>query len=77
MILGYHKVASLVLNGSWSTKLIKNHGLNAFSCKQLNKLIIPVVLLCPLYSIVYGIFKKQKNNQNGLSEHFASTCLSN
>ena len=59
---GYHKVASLeVLNGSWSTKLIKYHGLNAFSCKQLHKLIILVVLLCPLYSIVYAIFEKHKN----------------
>ena len=60
---GYHKVASLeVLNGSWSTKLIKYHGLKAFSRKQLNKLIILVVLLCPLYSIVYNyaIFEKHK-----------------
>ena len=31
--------------------------------------MILVVLLCPLYSIVYAIFKKQKNNQNGLCEH--------
>ena len=67
-------MASLVLNGSWSTKLIKYHGLNAFSRKQLNKLITPVVLLCPLklqYSIkLYAIFKKHNNNQNGLCVHF-------
>ena len=68
-MLGYHKVSSLVSNESWSTKLIKYRGLKAFLCKQLNKLIILVVLLCPLYSIVYSIFEKQKNNQNGLCEH--------
>ena len=68
---GYHKVASLeVLNGSWSTKLIKYHGLKAFSRKQLNKLIILVVLLCPLYSIVYAIFKKQKISKMA----FVSIC---
>ena len=54
-------ILSLVSNGSWSTKLIKYHGLKAFSCKQLNKSIILVVLLCPLYSIVYAIFEKHKN----------------
>ena len=55
-------IFSFVSNGSWSTKLIKYHGLKAFSCKQLNKLIILVVLLRPLYStsIVYAIFKKHK-----------------
>ena len=55
-------ILSFVSNESWSTKLIKYHGLKAFSCKQLNKLIILVVLLCPLYStsIVYAIFKKHK-----------------
>ena len=50
----------IVLNGSWSTKLIKYHGLKAFSHQQLNKSIILVVLLCPLYSIVYAIFEKHK-----------------
>ena len=50
----------IVLNGSWSTRLIKYHGLKAFSRKQLNKLIILVVLLFPLYSIVYAVFEKHK-----------------
>ena len=67
--MGYHKVASLVSNGSWSIKLIKYHEFKVFSRKKLNKLMILVVLLCPLYSIVCAIFKKQKNNQNGLCEH--------
>ena len=66
-----------VSNGSWSTKLIKYHGLKAFSRKQLNKLIILVVLLCPLYSIVYAIFEKHKNIiKMALMWAFASTCMS-
>ena len=46
-----------------------HHEFKVFSRKKLSKLMILVVLLCPLYSIVYPIFKKQKNNQNGLCEH--------
>ena len=61
--LGYHKVASLVSNGSWSIKLIKYHEFKVFSCKKLNKLIILVVLLCPLYSIVQCVCYLQKTKK--------------
>ena len=47
----YNLVSSLASNGSWCTKLVKYHGLKAFSCEQLNKLIILVVLLCSLYTV--------------------------
>ena len=62
-------IFSLELELVHKLKLIEYHGFKAFSRKQqvLNKLKILVVLLCPLNSIVYAVFKKHKNNQNGLN----------
>ena len=60
----------IVLNGSWSTKLIKYHGLKAFSRKQLNisqyiNNTCGIVMSSIPYSICY--LRKAQNNQNGLN----------
>ena len=62
-------IFSLELELVYKLKLIGYHGFKTFSRKQqvLNKLKILAVLLCPLYSIVYAVFEKHKNNQNGLN----------
>ena len=74
-------IFSLELELVYKLKLIGYHGFKAFSRKQqvLNKLKILAVLLCPLYSIVYAVFEKYKNNQTGLkgavSRQSSSFCL--